>query len=120
VQSQSPPPTPTPSHSLFLALYWGILSLHNKWDSLSTDGWLSHLLIHMQLETRAPGLCVLVSSYCCSTYRIADPFNSLGTFSSFSIGGSVIHPIADSEHPLLCLLGPSIVSQETARSGSFR
>jgi hypothetical protein len=29
----------------------------------------------------------------------------------------VIHPIADYEHPLLCLLGPGIVSQETAISG---
>jgi hypothetical protein len=32
----------------------------------------------------------------------------------------VIHPIADCEHPLLCLLGPGIVSQETAISGSFQ
>jgi hypothetical protein len=32
----------------------------------------------------------------------------------------VIHSIADSEHPLLCLLGPGIVSQETAISGSFQ
>jgi hypothetical protein len=32
----------------------------------------------------------------------------------------VIHPIADCEHPLLCLLGPTIVSQETAISGSFQ
>jgi hypothetical protein len=32
----------------------------------------------------------------------------------------VIHPIADCEHPLLCLLGPGIVSQETALSGSFQ
>jgi hypothetical protein len=45
-------------------------------------------------------------------------FNTLGTFSSSSIGGPVIHPIANSEHPLLCLLGPGIVSQETAISGS--
>jgi hypothetical protein len=51
---------------------------------------------------------VLVSSYCCSTYRVADPFSSLGIFSSSSIGGPVIHPIADCEHPLMCLLGPSI------------
>jgi hypothetical protein len=35
---------------------------------------LGHLLIHMQLETQALG--VLVSSYCCSTYRAADPFTS--------------------------------------------
>jgi hypothetical protein len=31
----------------------------------------------------------------------------------------VFHPIADCEHPLLCLLGPFIVSQEIAISGSF-
>ena len=36
------------------------------------------------------------------------------------LGGPVIHPIADCEHPLLCLLGPGIVSQETAISGSFQ
>jgi hypothetical protein len=55
---------------------------------------------------------VLVSSYCCSTYRVADPFSSLGTFSSCSIGGPVFHPIADCEHPFLCFLGPRIASQE--------
>jgi hypothetical protein len=32
----------------------------------------------------------------------------------------VIHPIADCENPLPCLLGPGIVSQETAISGSFQ
>ena len=66
----------------------------------------------MQLETRA--LEVLISSYCCSTYRVADPFSSLGTFSSSSIGGPVFHPVADCEHPFLCLPGTSIASQETA------
>ena len=63
---------------------------------------------------------VLVSSYCCSTYRVAVPFSSLGNFSSSSIGGRVTHPIADCDHPLLCLLGPGIVSQETAISVSFQ
>ena len=63
---------------------------------------------------------VLLSSYCCSTYRVAVPFSSLGAFSSSSIGGPVVHSIADCEHPLLCLLGPGIVSQETAISGSFQ
>jgi hypothetical protein len=48
------------------------------------------------------------------------PFSSLGTFSISSIGGPVIHPIADCEHPLLCLPGPGIVSQVTAISGSFQ
>jgi hypothetical protein len=72
----------------------------------------------MQLEIQAPG--VLVSSYCCSTYRVADPFSSLGAFSSFSIGGPVFHPIDDCEQPLLCLPGTGKASQETAISGSFR
>jgi hypothetical protein len=72
----------------------------------------------MQLETQAPG--VLVSSYCCSTFRDADPLSSLGTFSSSSIGGPVIRPIPGCEHPLLCLLGLCIASQETAISGSFQ
>ena len=63
---------------------------------------------------------VLVSAYCCSTYKVAEPPSSLGTSSSSSTGGPVIHPIAYCEHPLLCLLGPGIVSQETAISGSFQ
>jgi hypothetical protein len=63
---------------------------------------------------------VLVSSYCCSTYMVADPFGYLGTFSSSCIGGTVIHPAADCEHPLLCLLGLGIASQVTAISGSFQ
>ena len=57
----------------------------------------------MQLETRALG--ILISSYCCSTYRVADPFSSLGTFFSSYIGGPVCHPIDDCEHPLQYLQG---------------
>ena len=72
----------------------------------------------MKLEKQALG--ILVSSYCCSTYRVAVPFSSLGNFSSSSIRGLVTHPIADCDHPLLCLLGPSIVSQETAISESVQ
>jgi hypothetical protein len=80
--------------------------MHDQWASLSSDGRLGHLLIHMQLETRAPGYWLV--HILVATYRVADPFSSLGDFSSSSIGGPVIHPIADCEHPLLCLLGPSI------------
>jgi hypothetical protein len=32
----------------------------------------------------------------------------------------VTHPIADCDHLLMCLLGPGIVSQERAISGSFQ
>jgi hypothetical protein len=59
---KSPPyssPTPLPTHSHFFGpgvpLYWGIYSLRVQWVSLSSDGRLGHLLIHMQLESRAPG-----------------------------------------------------------------
>jgi hypothetical protein len=72
----------------------------------------------MQLEIRALG--VLVSSYCCSTYRIVDPFSSLGSFSSSSIGGLVFHPIDGCEHPLLYLPGTGIASYETAITGSLQ
>ena len=92
--------------------------MEDQGASLPNGGRLGHLLLHMQLETRTLG--VLVSSYCCSTYRVEDPFSSLGTFSSSSIGGPVIHPIDDCEHPLLCLPGTGIASQETAISGSFQ
>jgi hypothetical protein len=51
---------------------------------------------------------------------VADPFSSLGTFSSFSIGGLVFHPIDDCVHLLLYLLGTRIASYETALSGSLQ
>jgi hypothetical protein len=32
----------------------------------------------------------------------------------------MIHPIADCEHPLMCLPGPSVISLDTAISGSYQ
>jgi hypothetical protein len=61
---------------------------------------------------------VLVSSYCCSSYGAANPFSSLGTFSSSFIGDPVLCRMDDCEHPLLYLLGTGRASQETAISGS--
>jgi hypothetical protein len=59
---KSPIPTHphSPTHPLPLfgpgvPLYWGIQSLRVQWASLSSDGRLGHLLIHMQLESRARG-----------------------------------------------------------------
>ena len=76
------PPTPTswPWHSPVL----GHIKFARPRASLPNDGQLGHLLLHMQLETRPLG--ILVSSYCCSIYRVADPFSSLSTFSSSSTG----------------------------------
>ena len=119
--AQKPPPH-SPTHPLPLfgpgvPLYWGI-----KFASpmgLSLQWWPTRPSFHTY-AARDKSSGVLLSSYCCSTYRVADPFSSLGAFSSSSIGGPVVHSIADCEHPLLCLLGPGIVSQETAISGSFQ
>jgi hypothetical protein len=55
------PPLPYPFIPFFfffgpgIPLYWGIYSLRVQWASLSSDGRLGHLLIHMQLESRASG-----------------------------------------------------------------
>jgi hypothetical protein len=69
-------PTSWPWHSPVLG--------HIKFPrGLSSQWWpIGHLLLHMQLETWT--LEVLVSAYCCSTYRFADPFSSLGAFSQCS------------------------------------
>jgi hypothetical protein len=110
-----------PTHSYFLALAFPCTEAYkvcNTKGTLPSDGRLGHLLIHMQLEKQALGL--LVSSYCSSTYRVADPFSSLGTFSSSYFGGPVFHPIDDCEHPLLYLPGIGIASYETAISGSLQ
>jgi hypothetical protein len=55
-----------------------------------------------------------------TTFKVADPYSSLGTFSSFSIGGPVFHPIDDCEHPLLYLPGTGIASYKTTISVSLQ
>jgi hypothetical protein len=61
---------------------------------------------------------VLVSSYCCSSYGTANPFSSLGTFSSSFIGDPVLSPMDGYEHLLLYLSDTGRASQETVISGS--
>ena len=41
---------------------------------------------------------VLVSSYCCSSYMVADPFSSLGTFPGSFTGDPVFHPSIKEKH----------------------
>jgi hypothetical protein len=107
-------PTSWPWHSPVLRH----IKLQYQGASLPSDGRLGHLLLHMQLEIQALG--VLVSSYCCSTYRAADPFSSLGAFSIFANEGPVFHLIDDCEHPLLYLPGTGIASYETAITVSLQ
>ena len=107
------PPTPAsrPWHSRVL----GHMIFSRPRASPPTDGRVGHPLLHMQLETQLWG--VLISTYR-SSYRVADPFRSLGTSSSSFIRGPVFHPIDDCEDPLLYLPGTGIASEETAISGS--
>jgi hypothetical protein len=114
-----PRPAPQPTYSPFLALAF---PHKGAYDLCKTKGLSSHWqptrpsLLQMQLEIQLCG--VLVSSYCCSSYRVADAFSSLHTFSSFFIRDPVSHPIADSKHSILYLPGNVIASQERAISGS--
>ena len=62
---------------------------------------------------------VLLSSYCSYTYRFADPFSSMCTFSTSSIGGPVFHPIDDCEHPLLYLPGTGKPHRRQLYQGPF-
>jgi hypothetical protein len=112
------PHNPLPTYSPFLALGFPCTGTYKVCKS---NGPLFEVMAEFDTyAARGKSSGVLVSSYCCSTYRVAVAFSSLGNFYSSSIGGSVTHQIADCEHPLLCLLGPGIDSQETATSRSFR
>ena len=116
-----PPPLPYPPIPIFWPWHSPVLGhITFAWPMGLSFQWWPTRSSFDTYAARDKRSGVLVSSYCCSTYRIADPFSSLGTFSSSSIGGLVIHPIADCEHPLLCLLGPSLVSQGTAISPSLQ
>jgi hypothetical protein len=115
-----PPPTllpnpPTPASWPWHSPVLGRMIFARPRASPPIDGRLGHPLLHMQLETQLWGGGVLVSSYCCSTYRVADPFSSLGTFSSSFIRGPMFHPIDDCEHPLMCLPGTGIGSDGAHR-----
>ena len=115
------PPLPYPPIPIFWPWHSPVLG-HLKFASpmgLSFQWWPTRPSFDTY-AARDKSSGVLLSSYCCSTYRVAVPFSSLGAFSSSSIGGPVVHSIADCEHPLLCLLGPGIVSQERAITGSFQ
>jgi hypothetical protein len=118
------PPTPLPYPPTPNSWPWHYPILrHIKFAQpmvLTFQWWLTRSSSDTHTARDTSSLGVLLTSYCCSTYRAADPFSSLGTFSSSSIGGPVIHPIANCKCPLMCLLGPRIVSQETAISGSFQ
>jgi hypothetical protein len=91
------PNPPTPTSWPCIPPLLGHIIFPRPRASPPIDGQLGNPLLHMQRETQTLG--VLVSSYC-SSYRVAHPFSSLGSFSSSFIGGPVFHPIDDCEYPL--------------------
>ena len=74
-------------------------------------------MIHMQLDSRAPGYWLVHNVV--ASIGLQVPL-APWVLSLAPPLGALIHPIADCEHPLLCLLGPGIVSQERALSRSFQ
>ena len=110
-----------PTHSHFLVLEFPCTGAYQV---CKTKGPLSPMMANQAIfcyicSQRHELWGLLVISYCCSTYMVADTFSSLGTFSSSSIGGPVFHTIDECEHPLLYLPGIGIASHKTAISGSL-
>jgi hypothetical protein len=73
IPSPSPallPNPPTPASWLWHSPVLGHMIFARPRASPPIDGRLRHPLLHMQLETQLWGL--LVSSYCCSSYRVAE------------------------------------------------
>jgi hypothetical protein len=68
----------------------------------------------MQLELRALGYWLVHNVVAPTGLQI-----SLAPW-ILSLAPPVLHPVADCEHLLMCLLGPGLVSQETSISGSFQ
>ena len=86
------PSTSLPTHSHFFWPWRSPVLGHIKFASpmgLSLQWWPTRPSFDTYAAKDQSSL-VLVSSYCCSTYRVAVPFSSLGNFSSSSIGGRVI------------------------------
>jgi hypothetical protein len=85
-----PPPLPYPPIPTFWPWRSPVLG-HINFASpmgLSFQWWLTRPSFDTY-AARVKSSRVLVSSYCCCTYRVADLFSSLVTFSSSSIGGPV-------------------------------
>jgi hypothetical protein len=92
----TPPPLPYPPTPPFWPWRSPVLG-HIKFASpmgLSLQWWPTRPSFDTY-TARDKSSGVLLSSYCCSTYGVAVPFSSLGAFSSSSIGGPVVHSIAD-------------------------
>ena len=121
----------------WIPLHWGIQrNFTGPRVSPPIDAWQGHLIPHMQLELWVPPFVLsgwwlslwelggggggLVSSYCCSSYWVANPFSSFSPFSNSYIGNPILSPMVGCKHPHLFYSGSGRASQETTISGSFQ
>jgi hypothetical protein len=81
-------------------------------------GWSLESLHSYSLVESLGALRVLIGWSCCSSCGAANPFSSLGPFSSFTIVDLVLSLVVGWEHPPLYLSGTGRVSQERTISGS--
>ena len=87
--SPLPCPAPQRTHSCFLALAFPCTGAYDlcKTKGLSSHWWPTRPSSATYATRDTSFWGIMVSSYCCSFYRVSDPFSSLGTFSSSFIGG---------------------------------
>jgi hypothetical protein len=76
--------------------------------------------VYSFVDDLVPPLGGLVGGYYCSSYGVANPFNSLGPFSNSFIGDPTLSPMVGCKHPPLYLKGSGRADQEAAISGSFQ
>jgi hypothetical protein len=105
----------TPTSPPLIPLHWGIYQAFiGPRTSPSIDAWQGHPLLHMHLEP-----CVLlwwwlstwefwevgdlVGWNCCSSYGVANHFNSLSPFSNSSIRETMLIPVVGCIHLSLYL-----------------
>jgi hypothetical protein len=98
--------SPTLGHLLGLHRnIWSLLPLmHNKAILCYICSW-SHVFSFVDglVPGRSGAWGALVGWYHCSSYGVAKPFNSLSSFSNFSIGDPALSPMVGFEHPPLYL-----------------
>jgi hypothetical protein len=96
----------TPTSPPLIPLHWGIYwAFIEPKTSLPFDAYMTrpstatYAWVYSFVDGLIPGvLGGLVSGYCCSSYGVANPFNSFSPFSNFSIGDPALMPMVSCDH----------------------
>jgi hypothetical protein len=107
--------SPTPTYPLSIPLHCDIYrAFIGAENSPPIDSWQGHHLLHIHLElcillgwwlspSELWGWVGLVGWYCCSSYVVANPFNTFSPFCNSSIGDPMLSPVVSCKLPLLYL-----------------